>query len=187
MWYPLAQSLQRLSIFINCTFNFSELDSCDIFHKSKQHKLPFTDILINFYNLIETQFGVKIKRIHSDNGTQFTNMSIQTFFKQKGIVHETSCVAIPQQNARVERKHRHILNIARALRFQANFPIHFWGECILAETHIITRTHTVANQGITLYEVLFGKSPTYGHLKIFDCLCYVSTSTKLMDKFDPRA
>ncbi|PNY16822.1 retrovirus-related Pol polyprotein from transposon TNT 1-94 [Trifolium pratense] len=137
--------------------------------------------------MIETQFDVKIKRVRSDNGTEFTNMSIQTFFKQKGIIHETSCVATPQQNARVERKHRHILNIARALRFQANLPIRFWGECILAATHIINRTPTVANQGITPYEVLFRNSPTYDHLKIFGCLCYVSTNTKLRDKFDPRA
>jgi transposase InsO family protein len=85
-----------------------------------KNKTQTTDILINFYNMIETQHHSR-----SDNGTEFTNMSIQTFFKQKGIIHETSCVATPQQNARVERKHRHILNIARALRFQANLPLHF--------------------------------------------------------------
>lgn len=107
--------------------------------------------------MIETQFNVRIKRVRSDNGTEFTNLGIKKFFSQKGILHDTSCVATPQQNARVERKHRHILNIARALRFQANLPIRFWGECVLAATHIINRTPTVANKGITPYEVLFWK------------------------------
>jgi transposase InsO family protein len=92
-----------------------------------KHKSQTTNVLVNFYKMIETQFNTKIKRIRSDNGTEFTNSKVQTFLMDKGILHETSCVATPQQNARVERKHRHILNVARALRFQANLPIHFWG------------------------------------------------------------
>jgi len=55
-------------------------------------------------------------------------------FSKKGILHETSCVDTRQQNGRVERKYRHILNVARALRFQVDLPIKFWGEHILIAT-----------------------------------------------------
>lgn len=91
-------------------------------------KTETTSTLINFYNMVKTQFNTQIKRLRSDNGTEFTNSVFQRFLQQEGIVHETSCVGTPQQNGRVERKHRHILNVARALRFQANLPISFWGE-----------------------------------------------------------
>ena len=93
----------------------------------------------------------------------------------------------PQQNARVERKHRHILNVARALRFQANLPISFWGECVLTATYLINRTPTMVNDGLTPYEKLLGKPSSYEHIKTFGCLCYVKNSNKQQDKFDSRA
>lgn len=38
--------------------------------------------------------------------------------KKKGIFSQKSCIETPQQNGLVERKHKHILQIAKALRFQ---------------------------------------------------------------------
>jgi hypothetical protein len=137
--------------------------------------------------MIKTEYNGKVKRLRSDNGTEFTNHAFQGILYQEGILHETSCVGTPQQNARVERKHRHILNVARALRFQANLPISFWGECVLTATYLINRTPTMVNDGVTPYEKLFGKPPSYEHIKTFGCLCYVKNLSKQRDKFDSRA
>lgn len=93
----------------------------------KRKKTEVLKILTNFINMLNTQFNVKIKRLQSDNGTKFTNNAFQGILQQEGILHETSCVGTPKQNARVEGKHRHILNVARALRFQADLPISYWG------------------------------------------------------------
>ena len=49
------------------------------------------------------------------------------YFLDNGIVFQSTCVGMPQLNGRVERKHQHILNVARALRFQGSLPITFWG------------------------------------------------------------
>ena len=90
-------------------------------------KAPTT--LQNFVAFVERKFARKVKTICSDNETEFT--FLREFFKDKGIIHETSCVGTSQQNGRVERKHRHILNVSRALRFQASLHEELWGYCVL--------------------------------------------------------
>ncbi|KAL1204554.1 Retrovirus-related Pol polyprotein from transposon RE1 [Cardamine amara subsp. amara] len=71
---------------------------------------------------------------------------------------------MPQQNGRVERKHRHILNMARALLFQAQLPIRFWGESVLAATYLINQTPSIILGNKMPYELLSGSAPDYDNL-----------------------
>nr|GMD42616.1 putative late blight resistance protein homolog R1B-17 [Ipomoea batatas] len=84
----------------------------------------------NFHAYVLTQFGIRIKTFRSDNGSEF---KMHDFFSENGIIHQTSCVNTPQQNAIVECKHQHILSVARSLRFQAHLPLKFWGHCKLGQ------------------------------------------------------
>ena len=75
----------------------------------------------SFLSMIERQFEAKVKVVRGDNGTEFNCM--REYFAHKGILFQTSFVDTPQQNGRVKRKHRHILNVVRALLFQANLSL----------------------------------------------------------------
>ena len=118
---------------------------------------------------------------------EFAYGDLLTHYFDIGMEHQTSCTDTPQQNGVVERRHRHLLEVAQALRFQAHLPITFWGECVLTAAYLINRMPLSVLQNKTPYEVLLGKSPTYDHLRSFGCLCYGHVNSKPRDKFAPRA
>ncbi|XP_019087493.1 PREDICTED: uncharacterized protein LOC109127342 [Camelina sativa] len=89
-------------------------------------KSEVADVLKNFIAFVHRQFNKHVKIIRSDNGTEF--ICLCKFFDSQELIHQTSCVVTPQQNGRVERKHRHILNVARSLLLEAKLPARFWGE-----------------------------------------------------------
>ena len=77
--------------------------------KGKSETIP---ILQKFYKMVQTQFGVQVRVIRSNNGTEYFNESLSTFFTQNGIIHKSTCVDTPQQNFVVEQKNRHLLEVA---------------------------------------------------------------------------
>jgi hypothetical protein len=181
IWGPMATSSINGSKFF-----LTIMDDCTQFTwvRLMQHKSQTASIIHSFSNMVQTQFKTKIKCIRSDNGLEFHT---KEFFSTQGIIHQLSCVETPQQNAIVERKHQHLLNVARSLRFQSHLPLQFWADCILSAAHIINRIPTPLLPNKSLYQLLFSKVPSYFHLKVFRCLAYVSTLSRNRKKFDPRA
>lgn len=142
-------------------------------------------VLPNFCSFAQRQFGRPVQVVRSDNGTEF--LCLSKYFAENGIVHHTSCVATPQQNGRVERKHRHILNVSISIMFQANFPIKFWGESVLAAAHLINQTPSSLLNGKSPYECLYGKPLSYDRIKMIGYLCYAHKSSRDKDKFKARS
>ena len=147
-------------------------------------KSAVLSLIISFHAMITTQFNVKIKQIRTDNALEF---NMPNFFSSNVIINQQTCVYTPQQNSVVERKHQHLLSIARALQFQSNVPIHFGGECVLIATYLINRLPSPLLNNKTPFELLFHKTPSYDHLRVFGCECFASTIAATRTKFDPRS
>ena len=144
------------------------------------------DSVLVFFNILINQFSFKIKAVRSDNGTEFLNNRMRQLTESKGILHQTSCVHTPQQNGVVERKHRHILNVARSLMFQSGLPIKHWGDAILTSVFLINRTPTSILNGSSPYELVYNCAPVFDKLRVFGCLCFASKLNN-NDKFSERA
>ncbi|OMO64840.1 Integrase, catalytic core [Corchorus capsularis] len=100
-----------------------------------EYKSEVSHYLIMFCNMIATQFGKKVKHIRTDNGPEFQSNCMLDYYKEYGIVLQTSCTDTPQQNEVVERKHRHVLETARALRFLQIYQFVF-GESVFLQPSI---------------------------------------------------
>ncbi|GJY56807.1 retrovirus-related pol polyprotein from transposon TNT 1-94 [Tanacetum coccineum] len=143
-------------------------------------------LLVSFFASVSTHLQSQPKIVRSDNGTEIVNATCAYFFQSKGVLHQRSMTYTPQQNERVERKHRHFLDIARAIRSHANLPIRFWGDCILAATYLINKMPVKILDWKTPFERLYGKPPVYDHLRVIGCLCYAAVTKPRKDKFDDR-
>ena len=80
-------------------------------------------LIKTFISFVTTQFNCQVKCLRSDNGSEF--LSMKPYLSTLGILFQSSCPSTPQQNGVVERKHRHLLNVSRALRIDANLPLKF--------------------------------------------------------------
>ncbi|KAK2388029.1 putative mitochondrial protein [Trifolium repens] len=138
----------------------------------------------SFHAMVKTQFNTNIKCIRTNNGTEFL---LKDFYNENGILHQCSCVATPQQNGIVERKHQHILGTARALLFQSNLPKIFWAHAVAHAVHIINRLPTPFLSQKSPYQMLYDVLPDLNNLKVFGSLVFASTLQSHRHKLDSRS
>lgn len=61
-------------------------------------------VILQFYQIIITQFHTQVKVFHSNNGHEFVNQPLANIFKQHDIFYQTIYVYTPQQNDIGEHK-----------------------------------------------------------------------------------
>ena len=74
-------------------------------------------------------------------------------FLSNGIMMQKSVPHVLQQNGRVERKHRHLLQMSKALRFQQFYLRSFGGDYVLTATYLINKLPTKRVFGMKTFDV----------------------------------
>jgi transposase InsO family protein len=149
--------------------------------KSKVH-----EIFKKFATRAQNEFDVKIKRVRSDNGTEFKNTNIEEYLDGEGIGHELSVPYTPQQNGIVERKNRTLIEAAGTTLDEYKTSDSFWAKAINTACHAINRLYLHKLLHKTAYEFLTGKKPNMSYFRIFGCKCFILNKKPKSSKFAPK-
>jgi hypothetical protein len=135
----------------------------------------------------QNEFGLRIKKIRSDNGTEFKNSQNEGFLEEEGIKHEFSSPYTPQQNDVVERKNITLLDMARTMLDEYKTSDRFWAEAINTACYSINRLYLHRILKKTSYELLTGKNPNVSYLRVFGSKCFILIKRGRNSKFAPKA
>jgi transposase InsO family protein len=94
-----------------------------------------------FIRRAQREFELPIKKVRSDNGSEFWNTNVEEFLDEEGIKHEFSAPYTPQQNGVVERKNRTLIEMARTMLDEYKTQDIFWAEAINMACHAINRLY----------------------------------------------
>jgi transposase InsO family protein len=120
-------------------------------------------VLKKFLRRAQNEFDGKVKKIRSDNGTEFKNTQVEEFLDEEGIKHEFSARYTPQQNGVAERKNRTLIEMIRTMLNEYKISNRFWAEAINMTCHTTNRLYLYKNQKKISYELLTGNKPNVSY------------------------
>ncbi|GJY69641.1 putative ribonuclease H-like domain-containing protein [Tanacetum coccineum] len=129
--------------------------------------------------MIQVRLKETVRRIRTDNGTEFVNQTLREYYEKVGISHETSVARSPQQNGVVERRNRTLIEAARTMLIYAKAPLFLWAKAVATACYTQNRSMIRRRHGKTPYELLHDKPPdlsTRPNPPSFNTICTPSRS-----------
>jgi len=128
--------------------------------KNKNDELDMFKI---FVKEIENQFNKRIKRYHSDRGTEYLSHTTNEYYKELEIIHETTAPYSPEMNGKVDRKNRTFIELVVAIMLNSGAAPHWWGEILLNFSYMLNRVPKTKNK-VFPYEILKKRQPIFSYI-----------------------
>jgi len=114
--------------------------------------------------MLERQSGLKVRRLRSDNGSEFVNEAMHTFCRCNGIIHETTIPYTPEQNGIAERAIAVFFEMVRSMLYTAGVSLRYWEEAFTYAVYIRSLSVTTGLHSVVPYEAWTGRKPNISHL-----------------------
>ncbi|KAI3762817.1 hypothetical protein L1987_53258 [Smallanthus sonchifolius] len=151
-------------------------------------KDEIAEILQYLHMNLESLCKLMVRRIRSDNDTEFKNNMMEIFCLKKGIHQEFSAPYTPQQNGVAERKNRTLIDTTRTMLSDAKLLITFWAEAVNTACHVLNRVLVEKRHNKTSYELINNRPPKLGYLIPFGSPCSLLLQHKdRQSKFHAKA
>lgn len=129
------------------------------FMKSKDQSL---ECLKHFVQWSERSTGVKLRKIRSDNGGEYTSQKWSEYCVANGIQHSMGPPHSPQLNGKAERFNRTILDRILPTLFHSHLPTRFWEDAARNSLAGLNVSPSRSNPGSsTPASMWYDKSPSY--------------------------
>nr|GEY83873.1 retrovirus-related Pol polyprotein from transposon TNT 1-94 [Tanacetum cinerariifolium] len=112
------------------------------------------EIIKKFIAQAQLNYKAKVCKIHTDNGTEFKNVTLKAYYEKLGIMQQFSTARTSQQNRVVERRNRTLVEAARTMLVFSRQPEFLWAKAVAIACFTQNRSiiHTRYNK--TPYEQL---------------------------------
>ncbi|GKC61209.1 retrovirus-related pol polyprotein from transposon TNT 1-94 [Tanacetum coccineum] len=145
------------------------------------------DFIIKFLNMIQVRLKTPVRRIKTDNGTEFINQTLREYYEKVGISHEISVARSPQQNGVVERRNHTLIEAARTMLIYAKALLFIWAEAVATACYTQNRSIICLRYDKTPYEILHDKLPDLSFFHVFGALCNPTNDSENLGKLQPKA
>jgi hypothetical protein len=147
----------------------------------------FPKAFMEWAALVENETGCKIKRLRSDGAGENTSDEFVDWLRSKGIRHEVPPAHTSELNAVAERSHRTLVEYARAMLHEADFPSRWWAEALNTAVYLRNRSPTARLGATTPFEAYKGRKPYLAHLRVFGSQAWVHVPKENRKKLDNKA
>ncbi|GJX39841.1 retrovirus-related pol polyprotein from transposon TNT 1-94 [Tanacetum coccineum] len=118
------------------------------------------DFIIKFLKMIQLRLKVPVRRIRTDNGTEFVNQTLCEYYEKVA---------------------------ARTMLIYAKAPLFLWAEAVATACYTQNRSIVRLRHGKIQYELLHDKPSDLSFFHVFGALCYPTNDSEKLGKLQPKA